>query len=223
MPDSNKNKPFSSCCLKHFAWDGSPSGHESTLAGNPTYITGSNPDAAVLYIHDALGWKFSNARLLADHFAQEANVTVFIPDFFGGERLDEAAIKEGRWGDIDMPGFMKRNAREVREPEIFACARELREKYQKLGTVGYCFGGWAVMVCMVCSESICAVLMQEQRLGAKEHDPPLVDCVICAHPSWITKEDIDGYGSTPVQFLAPEIDTMFPLELKMHAFQKLVR
>jgi hypothetical protein len=35
-------------------------------------------------------------------------------------------------------------------------------------------------------------------------------------------EDIDGYGSVPVQFLAPEIDTMFPPELKMHAFQKLV-
>jgi dienelactone hydrolase len=155
MADSNTNKPFSSCCLKHFAWDGSPSGHESTLAGNPTYITGSNPDAAVLYIHDALGWKFSNARLLADHFAQEANVTVYIPDFFGGERLDEAAIKEGRWGDIDMPGFMKRNAREIREPEIFACARELRGKHQKLGTVGYCFGGWGVMVCMVFNKRVC--------------------------------------------------------------------
>jgi hypothetical protein len=70
---------------------------------------------------------------------------------------------------------------------------------------------------------MCAVLMQEQRLGAKEHDPPLVDCVVCAHPSWITKEDIDGFGGAPVQFLAPEIDTMFPPELKMHAFQKLVR
>lgn len=99
------------------------------------YITGSNINAAVLYVHDALGWKFDNARLLADHFAKEANVTVYMPDFFGCEQLDMAAIKEGRWGDVDMQGFKKRNSREAREPEIFACARELRGKYKKLGTI----------------------------------------------------------------------------------------
>jgi dienelactone hydrolase len=129
---------FSTCCLKHFSWD-----------GTPTYITGTNTNAAVLYIHDALGWRFDNARLLADHFAKEANVIVYMPDFFGGEQLDMAAIKEGRWGDIDMEGFKKRNTREIREPEIFACARELRGKYAKLGAIGYCYGGWAVMVSSV--------------------------------------------------------------------------
>lgn len=36
------------------------------------------------------------------------------------------------------------------------------------------------------------------------------------------KEDIDGYGSSPVQFLATEIDAMFAPELKQYAFQKLV-
>ena len=137
---------FSDCCLKHFTWDGSPTGTETTLANNPTYVTGSNTDAAVLYVHDALGWQFSNARLLADHFAKEANATVFMPDFFGGEQLDPELIKAGRWDELDMPGFMKRNARGVREPEIFACARELRGRYGRLGAVGYCFGGWAVLV-----------------------------------------------------------------------------
>jgi hypothetical protein len=39
----------------------------------------------------------------------------------------------------------------------------------------------------------------------------------------MTEEDIDGYGGAPVQFLAPEIDHMFPDELKMKTFQKLVR
>lgn len=92
-----------------------------------------------------------------------------------------------------------------REPEIFAAAKELRSKYAKLGTVGYCFGGWAVL-----------------RLGAKEHEEPLVDCVVAAHPSWVTKEDVDNYGNVPVQFLCPEIDPQFPEEMKMHAFQKLV-
>lgn len=136
---------FSPCCINHFTWDGTPSGSKSNLADLPTYITGSNSHSAVLYVHDALGWNFSNARLLADHFAKEADVTVYMPDFFGGESLDETAVLEGRWGDLDMPGFSKRNARSVREPEIFACARELRGKYERVGCVGYCFGGWAVM------------------------------------------------------------------------------
>lgn len=198
-------QPFSSCCLKSFEWDGTPTGHESTLSNNPTYITGSNPHAAVLYIHDALGWKFSNARLLADHFAKEANVTVYMPDFFGGESLEAEKILQSRWAEMDMAGFRKRNDREIREKEIFACARELRAKYAKLGAVGYCFGGWAVL-----------------RLGAAEHKTPLVDCIVCAHPSWIIAADFDTYGTVPVQFLAPEEDVMFTPELKLHAFQKLV-
>ncbi|OAL04408.1 dienelactone hydrolase [Phaeosphaeriaceae sp. SRC1lsM3a] len=202
---TDTQQTFSSCCVKHFSWTGTPSGTKSTLSDLPAYVTGTNTSAAVLYVHDALGWKFSNARLLADHFAREANVTVYMPDFFGGERLDEDAVKQGRWGDVDMAGFTTRNARDIREPEIFECARELKGKYGKVGTVGYCFGGWAVM-----------------RLGAKEHEPPLVDCVVCAHPSWMKKEDIDGYGSSPVQFLATEIDAMFAPELKQYAFQKLI-
>ncbi|KAF1847725.1 dienelactone hydrolase family protein [Cucurbitaria berberidis CBS 394.84] len=193
---------FSSCCLKSFAWDETPTGHDTTLSNIPTYITGTNPNAAVLYIHDALGWKFINARLLADHFAREANVTVYIPDFFGGEELDQVAILEGRFHDVDLRGFQTRNAREVREPEIFACAKTLRENgYKKIGAVGYCFGGWAVL-----------------RLAAR---PPLVDAVVVGHPSWLTESDLEGI-SVPVQFLAPETDRVFTDELKLHAFQKLV-
>ncbi|KAH7071215.1 dienelactone hydrolase [Paraphoma chrysanthemicola] len=196
---------FSTCCLKSFSWDGTPAGQETIFAGNPAYITGSNPTAAVLYVHDALGWKFSNARLLADHFAREANVTVYMPDFFGGEELDAEKILAGKWAEINIVDFAKRNSRDVRESEIFAAARELRSKYQKVGTVGYCFGGWAVL-----------------RLGAKEHQPPLVDCVVCVHPSWATRDDFDDYGSVPLQMVSPEVDMQFSDELKVHAFQKLV-
>lgn len=62
---------FKPCCLTSFQWDGTPSGREERLAGSPTYVTGDNPKAAVLYVHDALGWQFVNARLLADHYAKE--------------------------------------------------------------------------------------------------------------------------------------------------------
>ena len=71
---------LSKCCISGFNWDGKPTGKEIELAGFNTYVTGSNKEAAVLYIHDIFGWTFTNARLLADHYANEAEVTVYIPD-----------------------------------------------------------------------------------------------------------------------------------------------
>ncbi|KAK8051124.1 Alpha/Beta hydrolase protein [Apiospora rasikravindrae] len=195
---------FTDCCIKGFEWEGTPTGTEGKLGDNDTYITGTNPDVAVLLIHDLYGWKFPNVRLLADHWAREANVTVYVPDFFGGEAVDLGHVEANRW-DLLRP-FIARNAREIREPEIFACARVLRPKYKKVGAAGYCFGGWACF-----------------RLAAREHDPPLVDCISVGHPSLLTKDDVDGVAgaAVPIQVLAPEKDPVFSPEMKLHTFQKL--
>lgn len=71
---------LSDCCFKGFRWDGEPLGHEGQLGENKAYISGANKDAAVMFIHDAFGWTFKNLRLLADHYAQEADATVYLPD-----------------------------------------------------------------------------------------------------------------------------------------------
>lgn len=88
-----------------------------------------------------------------------------------------------------------RNSKQIREPEIFACARALRAQYKRVAAVGFCYGGWAVF-----------------RLGAKGNHG-LVDCISAAHPSWLTKEEIQDIG-VPVQILAPENDHAFTPELK---------
>ncbi len=75
--------------------------------------------------------------------------------------------------------------------------------YKKTGAIGFCFGGWAAF-----------------RLGAKEHQPPLVDCISVGHPTWLTTKDIDEV-SVPVQILAPEIDAVYTPELKLHSFQTI--
>lgn len=198
----NKIHPY---CLRFFEWSGTPSGRISTLANNKCYIAGDNPDRAILYIHDLLSWNFKNARLLCDTFAKECDGTVYMPDFFGGETVDEDAVIKGRWDEIDLVGFEKRNNRQIREPQILSCAKALREKYAKVGAIGYCFGGWAVF-----------------RLGAKEHDPPLVDAISTGHPTWLTKEDIDGIAA-PVQILAQEFDVPFSPELKSYAFETIIK
>jgi hypothetical protein len=68
------------CCKSAFKWDGKPVGSEGMLGKNKAYITGTNKHAAVLLVHDLFGWTFPNLRLLADHFAEEAGCTCFIPD-----------------------------------------------------------------------------------------------------------------------------------------------
>ncbi|KAL4864557.1 Alpha/Beta hydrolase protein [Aspergillus spectabilis] len=113
----------STCCLKTFQWDGTPTGHVGKLATNNAYITGTNPNVAILIVHDMLGWSFPNVRLLADHYATEANATVYVPDFFGGEVLPFEPLIAGRFAE---------------------CARELRAKYGFTAAVGFCYGGWAV-------------------------------------------------------------------------------
>lgn len=67
-------------CKFGFHWDGIPTGTESKLAGVNAYIAGTSKSAAVLMIHDIFGWKLNNARLLADHYAKEADATVYLPD-----------------------------------------------------------------------------------------------------------------------------------------------
>jgi len=187
------------CCKSGFKWEGTPIGHEGTLANNQAYITGTNKSAAVLLIHDIFGWTLPNLRLLADHFAKEANCTCYLVDFFGGEVIPEEKIDEGladpaKMKLLDLPGFIGRNSKEIRSPEIFACAKALRASYKKVGAIGYCYGGWACF-----------------RLAAKGEN--LLDCVSIAHPSLLEKSEIDTLG-VPAQIIAPETDSQLTPELK---------
>ena len=36
----------------------------------------------ILVITGLFGWKFVNERLLADHYAREADATVYVPDLY---------------------------------------------------------------------------------------------------------------------------------------------
>jgi hypothetical protein len=67
-------------CKTGFAWNGKPEGKETTLGNNKAYVSGTSKDAAILIVHDIFGWTFENLRILADHFAKEANATVYLVD-----------------------------------------------------------------------------------------------------------------------------------------------
>ncbi|KAI1821869.1 putative hydrolase [Xylaria intraflava] len=197
---------FSDCCLKTFDWDGTPNGTETKLAGLNCYVTGENKNSAVLFIHDIFGWQYRNNRLLADHYAREANVTVYIPDYFGGWVVDYKLVEEHRFAEIDLKSMAANNSRDIRGPEMEACAKILKGElgYKRLGAIGFCYGGWGVC-----------------RLGSKTQEPPLVDAISLVHPSWLVEADIDNLA-VPTQILAPEFDAAFTPELKLRSFNVLV-
>lgn len=189
---------MSNCCKEGFKWQGTPIGKETTLAGNKAYVTGTNKDVAILIVHDIFGWTLNNTRLLADHYANEADATVYLPDFFAGEVVSEDVFDDPKKREaFDVMDFIGRHGKEARFPEIKACAEALRKDYKKTGAIGFCYGGWAVF-----------------QLGAKGAN--LVDAISTAHPSMATKEEIANIG-VPVQILAPETDPTFTPELKTYS------
>ncbi|KAF1353475.1 dienelactone hydrolase [Delphinella strobiligena] len=193
---------MSECCKSGFKWDGKAIGKVTKIANLDTYVTGDNKDAAVLIVHDVFGWTLTNVRILADHYAKEANVTVYLPDFFGGEVVAPDALEdEEKRKNFDLMAFIGRNSKEIRFPEIKAVAQDLKKNYKKVGAIGFCYGGWAVF-----------------QLGSRENK--LVDAISTAHPSLLTKEEVDAI-SVPVQILSPEFDQMYTQELKDYTNSKI--
>merc|ERR1711964_450290 len=157
-------------CKTGFKWGAESVGKETKLDNIDCYVTGDNKDAAILIITDVFGWTLPNIRILADHYAKEANATVYVPDVFGGEVVDPDAMSDPEKAKkFDVMAFIGRNNKEIRYPEIKQHAQTLKSQYKKVAAIGFCYGGWAVF-----------------KLGA---DPSLVDAISTAHPSMLEKSE----------------------------------
>ena len=67
---------------------------------------------------------------------------------FGGEIVSPAMLDDPQTSkSFDLNDFLRRNGKDIRQPEIFACAKSLKEDlgFKKVGAVGFCYGGWAVL------------------------------------------------------------------------------
>ncbi len=67
-------------CKTGFQWNGTFNGKETTLNSAVAYVTGDCKDTAILVLTDFFGHRIPNVRILADHYAKEANATVYVPD-----------------------------------------------------------------------------------------------------------------------------------------------
>ncbi|KAI1170384.1 dienelactone hydrolase [Nemania sp. FL0916] len=153
---------FEPCCFKAFTWSGTPTGTETKLANNCYPI---------LLIH---------------------HPTVYAPNFFGGWVVDWKAVEDDRWDETDVEDIAKKQSRDIRGPEVVACA---------------------------CARAIKAELGFKRLCAAQAQGiPPLVDAISMGHPSWLVEDDIDNI-SVPFQTLAPEHDPAYSPGLKSYTFR----
>lgn len=75
-------------CIQGTIHDGVPQGKETQLYGRSTYVAeppeGSEMNGIILVVSDALGWTFSNMRVLFDTMAKEGSFRVYLPEFMNG-------------------------------------------------------------------------------------------------------------------------------------------
>ncbi|KAJ2962449.1 hypothetical protein NQZ79_g2342 [Umbelopsis isabellina] len=191
MSNLNTTSESLECCRRGEIHLGNPVGKTTTIAGVDTYFTpapSGSPSGVLLYISDALGWEVPNARLLADTYAAEANIDVYIPNFLGDLTLSLSALKSG---NIDMQAWAKKSIerRPQHHTELHDVLRELRSKYPKIAASGYCWGGFYSI-----------------RLAT--HDD-VIDCAIASHPSLVeVPKDIEDVKK-PILFVCAEEDSQF--------------
>lgn len=131
---------------------------------------------------------------------------------FGNDPLptDILTTREPPWPELNLDVYLTTNSREARSPEILACARHLRAQYEKLGAIGYCYGGWA------------GFYLASEELNTDDNSRHLLDCLTIGHPSLLTEADIDAVSSrVPIQLLAPEVDAMYTPHMKAKTFKVL--
>lgn len=104
----------------------------STPKSNP------KPTKAILFLTDIFGI-FPNAQLLADEFANCGYLTV-IPDLFQGDQISVADMESGK---ADLGAWLPKHQTDLVDPVVEKTVKYMRESLgvQRIGAVGYCFGG----------------------------------------------------------------------------------
>ncbi|KAH9080606.1 dienelactone hydrolase endo-1-3,1,4-beta-D-glucanase [Lactarius deliciosus] len=193
-------------CYKGFVLPGEPKG---SMVG-PDYFTpalgdSTQPTKAIVLLTDIFGLALSNPRIVADHLAEHVGVDVWIPDFFNGkppfkvENLepyspDRAGVKMKWTGALvfkvllALPGLVA-NRPSVVDPRVHAFIKKVKSEkgYERIGAVGYCFGG-AMAV----------------RLGSTD----LVNTIVIAHPAASKPAQVRAI-KVPASWLLAEEDFSF--------------
>lgn len=191
-----------------------------------TYIVGnqSSPRGIIVIYSDVFGLGLPNNKLIADAYAKSGEWLVYVPDFFKGDPLGLKiadllvpvdAAKQSKLGKYTgmlakAPSFLMWMARHKQGPTNKVCMdflealRRATPTSQKIGMVGFCWGG---------KYAIRAGL-QSNKIGIEGTKVPLVDAVVALHPSHLTVPDDVEDLSVPVSYGWGLEDTAVSFEQK---------
>ncbi|KAH8645445.1 Alpha/Beta hydrolase protein [Xylariales sp. PMI_506] len=183
-------------CIQGTIHEGQPQGKIEVIHGLNTYVVGNrtNPRGIIVVYSDVFGLSLPNNKIIADSYTKSGEWLVYLPDFFEGDPLGLKladilipvdAAKQSAFAKYtgllaNVPSYLLWAARHKEAPTNKACMdflaqlRRATPRTQKIGIVGFCWGGKYAI-----------------RAGLKENvieleggeKVPLVDAAVGLHPS----------------------------------------
>lgn len=175
------------------------------LHGLNTYVIGNrtNPRSIIVMYSDIFGLGLPNNKIIADAYAKSGEYLVYLPDFFEGDPVPlkvadllipvdpKKQSKLGKYTGIlaSAPAFVVWMTRHKEGHTSRVCMdflqklRQTTPPSQKIGMVGFCWGGKYAIRAGLKSNMI--------ELHGKK--VPLVDAVVALHPSHLAvPADVEG-------------------------------
>ncbi|KAF5389172.1 hypothetical protein D9757_003523 [Collybiopsis confluens] len=197
-------------CRKGTILPGEPTG---SIAPNGAYFApgpSGTKSRAVILLTDIFGLPLVNSKLLADHFSKKLQCDVWVPDQFNGNPpfgVDSMKFPEKAGDKLEILPFLVglipalpaliRNRPSVvfARDKSFIEALQAEKKYEKLGTVGYCFGG---------------------SMALKLAGTDLVNSAVVCHPGPMSEQDVMDI-KVPSSWVCAEEDMTFKPKLRQRA------
>lgn len=205
---------FCEHCTQGYILSGEP---KNSMQPNGAYFAPAAGDniatgKAVILFTDIFGLPLKNCKIQADMLAERLGVDVWVPDVFNGQPITTVEelspylkeVPEQKMGILNRIGLIFLMVSRI--PRIFVNTpgkvadrglqflKKIKEekKYERIGIVGYCYGG---IVCIRTSPD------------------PVVDTVVIAHPGNCTLEQIKKINA-PTSWICAEEDDSFPPQLR---------
>ncbi|KAE9397997.1 dienelactone hydrolase endo-1,3,1,4-beta-D-glucanase [Gymnopus androsaceus JB14] len=183
-------------CKRGKILPGEPAG---TMVKDAYFAAGpeGNTSRAVILLTDIYGLPLVNSKILADNISKQLSCDVWVPDLFNGKppvKVGDLKVPK-RVGEKSIALFRNRISTAYPKVETFIKNLKDEKKYEKLGAVGYCFGGGLAVM-----------------LAAAD----LLNTAVICHPSSITEEQVQAM-KIPSSWACAEEDFAFKPEIRRKA------
>jgi len=202
--------PPGKCCYTGVIHEGTARGTMKRLGDFEYYLAepASPSKKGILILTDVIGHGFINVQLIADQFAANGYIVV-MPDLFDGDPVPlnrPDGFDLTKWKREGRDGQNKGHMPTTVDPIVDACLVEMRTQMglEKIGAVGYCFGGKYVV----------------RHLRPAEGK---VDVGYTAHPSFVDEDELKDMRGPLAISAAGEFMGSSPSPLPAATFASFLR